>query len=386
MESKAILIVGAGGAGGRLIERLSELVNEPLRTAVVDTDADALSSSTAVTKVQVGSHLDCDKGTGGDAGLGRRAATEDGEMIHGLVDEAALMLVLTGLGGGTGSAITPELLKAAGAADIPVLCVATLPFGFESKGRAELARRMAPEIREATDGLILIPNDKLFKSTGKVAVSEAFPRAEAVLGMCVLALWQLLMKPGYLNASVSDLVQVTKPERGIAGMAWAEGRGRRRGHSAVRRLLNHPMLDGGAMLADCRSVLVSVVAGEDLTLKDLGDIMEPIKSACGETADIAVGTSIDPEWKGRLLLTLIASRSGGWSGAPSGRRPDEPAEAAPEASPPLVANTAPSTRIGIQTTLELEPAGRGRFENTDPTLLDGEDLDIPTYQRRRIKL
>jgi cell division protein FtsZ len=384
MDSSDILIVGVGGAGGRIVQGLTDLVPDPLRTAMIDTDADALAASACVTKLQVGSHLAHGKGTGGDAGVGRRAAGEDSEMIRGLVTEAGMVLVVAGLGGGTGSAVTVEVLKAAGLAEIPTLCFATLPFTFESEGRTDLARRMVPEIREATDGLILVPNDKLFKSTGKDAVSEAFPKAEEALGMCVLAVWKLLTTPGYLNATASDLARVARPERGIAGLAWAEGRGRRRGQSAVRQLLAHPMLEDGAALADCKSVLVSVVAGEDLTLKDLDDIMAPIKSACGRDTEVAVGTSIDPEWKSRLLLTLIAARPGGWSGVAAPRFvPEQPETDEP---PPLVENPNPRRRVGVQTTLQLEPAGRGRFEDTDPTLQDGEDLDIPAYQRRGIKL
>ncbi len=384
MESNDILIVGVGGAGGRIVQGLSDLVPESLHTAVIDTDAAALAGSSVVTKVQIGSHLAHGKGTGGDAGVGRRSAAEDTEMIRGLVADAGMVLLVAGLGGGTGSAVTVEVLKAAGLAGIPTLCFATLPFAFESDGRTELARRMVPEIREATDGLILVPNDKLFKSTGKDDVSEAFPKAEASLGMCVLAVWKLLTAPGYLNATASDLAQVAKPERGIAGLAWAEGHGRRRGQSAARQLLAHPMLEDGAALADCKSILVSIVAGEDLTLKDLDDIMAPIKAACGRDTDVFVGTSIDPEWKSRLLLTIIAARPGGWSGVAASR----PAVEQPESDelPPLVENPTPRRRAGVQTTLELEPAGRGRFEDTDPTLQDGEDLDIPTYQRRGIKL
>ncbi len=384
MESNDILIVGVGGAGGRIVQGLVGLVPEPLRTAMIDTDADALAASGCVSKLQIGSHLAHGKGTGGDAGLGRRAAGEDSEMIRGLLTDTRMVLVVAGLGGGTGSSVAVEVLKAAGLADIPTLCFATLPFQFESKGRAELARGAVPEIREATDGLILVPNDKLFKSTGKEAVSEAFPKAEASLGMCVLAVWKLLTKPGYLNATASDLAQVAKPERGIAGLAWAEVRGRRRGQSAAKQLLAHPMLEGGAALADCKSVLVSVVAGEDLTLKDLGDIMTPIKAACGEDTDVTIGTSIDPEWKSHLLLTVIAARPGGWSGVAASRPVVE--QPTSDEPPPLVENPNPTGRTGVQTIMQLEPAGRGRFEDTDPTLQNGEDLDIPTYQRRGIKL
>ncbi len=384
MDSNDILIVGVGGAGGRLVEGLAGWAPGPLRTAVVDTDAAALEASGATTKLQIGSKLANGRGTGGDAGLGRRVATEDVEMLRGLVAEAGLVLVLTGLGGGTGSAVTVELLKAAGLAGTPSLCFATLPFGFEGKGRTDLARGAVPEIRSATDGLILLPNDKLFKSTGKETVSEAFPKAEQELGMCVESLWRLLTRPGYLNASASDLAQVAKPERGIASLAWAEGRGRQRGHSAVKHLLAHPMLDGGAALAECRSVLVSIVAGEDLTLKDLADIMEPIKAACGEETDVTVGTSMDPDWKSRLRLTLIAARPGGWSGVAASRASGETAET--NEPPPLVENPHATAGSGVQTILQLDPMGRGRFENSDPTILDGEDLDIPTYQRRGIKL
>jgi len=384
MDSSNILIVGVGGAGGRIVQGLSDLVPEPLRTAVIDTDADALAASGAVTKLQIGSHLAHGKGTGGEAGLGRRAASEDGEMIRGLLTDANMILVVAGLGGGTGSAVAVEVLKSAGLAEIPTLCFATLPFTFESDGRTAVARSAVPEIREATDGLILVPNDKLFKSTGKDTVNEAFPKAEESLGKCVLAVWKLLTKPGYLNATASDLAQVAKPERGIAGLAWAEGRGRRRGQSAAKQLLAHPMLEDGAALNDCKSVLVSVVAGEDLTLKDLADIMDPIKAACGNDTDVTVGTSIDPEWKSHLLLTVIAARPGGWRGVAAPR----PAAKRPETDelPPLVENPNPTGRSGVQTTLQLEPAGRGRFEDTDPTLQDGEDLDIPAYQRRGIKL
>jgi cell division protein FtsZ len=382
MERNDILVIGIGGSGGRLVDALAACAPEAVRTAMIDTDAAALAASQAISKLQIGSHVTNGQGTGGDAGLARRAATDDAEIIRGLFSDARLVVVLAGLGGGTGSAVTPEVIKAAGLSGTPTLCVATQPFAFEGAPRAALARAAVPEIREAADGLILIPNDKLFKSVGADKVTEAFPAADAALGMSVLALWQILTRPGYLNAGPSDLAQVTKPERGIATMAWAEAHGRKRGASAVKQLLTHPMLDGGAALGECRSIMVSIVGGEDLTLKDLADIMAPIKAACHERVVITLGTSIDPEWKARLLLTLIAARPGGWSGAIE----MHPLNAQEPTDLPLTENPAVVSRGGVQTTLQLEPAGRGRFAHTDPTLLDGEDLDIPTYQRRGIKL
>jgi cell division protein FtsZ len=269
---------------------------------------------------------------------------------------------------------------------MPTLCVATQPFRFEGKPRMGVARAAAPEIRAATDGLILIPNDKLFKSIGSDKVNEAFPAADQALGLSVLSVWHILTRPGYLNAGPSELARITKADQGIACLAWAEGKGRRRAQIAVKQLLEHPLLDGGGALADCRSILVNVVAGDDLTLKELEEVMTPIKAASREQVDMAVGTSTDPEWNSRLLLTLIAARPGGWIGG--GAEPRAAATPSETADLPLVENPVlkGGRRGGVQITMQLEPAGRGRFVNTDPTLMDGEDLDIPTYQRRNIKL
>ncbi|NQU39179.1 MAG: hypothetical protein HQ523_04430 [Lentisphaerae bacterium] len=384
MDSNEILIVGVGGAGGRLVDALAVLAPTALRTVMIDTDSKALAASRAVTKLQIGTSVVKGNGAGGDGAKGRRAANEDVEMIRGLFVSTGMAVVVTGLGGGTGSTVTTEVLKAAGLAGMTSLCFATQPFGFEGAPRTALARAAVPEIRAVTDGLILVPNDKLFESVGSDSISEAFPKADTALATGLLALWQLLTRPGYLNAGPAELAHVTRPERGIASLAWAEARGRRRAESAVKQLLAHPMIEGGAVLNDCRSLLVSIVGGEDLTLKDLGDIMEPIKAVCNDEVDITVGTSVDSEWKSRLLLTLIATRPGGWSTPEARANTLEPTLTLPtraDAPPPR------NGRGGVQTTMQLEPAGRGRFKNTDPTLMDGgEDLDIPTYQRRGIRL
>lgn len=383
MDSNDILVIGVGGAGGRLVDALAALVPSTLRTVMVDSDAAALEASHAVTKLQIGTGVVEGKGTGGDGAKGRRAAAEDVEMIRGLFSSPGMAFVVTGLGGGTGSTVTTEVLKAAGEAGQTSLCFATQPFGFEGAPRTALARAAVPEIRAVTDGLILVPNDKLFESVGSESVSAAFPKADTALATGILALWQLLTRPGYLNAGPVELAHVTRPERGIASLAWAEGHGRSRASKAVKQLLAHPMIEGGAVLNDCRALLVSIVGGEDLTLKHLGEIMGPIKAVCNNEVDITVGTSIDPAWKSRLLLTLVAARPGGWSTPEARAHALEPALALPDLEESPSSGTG---RGGVQTTMQLEPAGRGRFKNTDPTLLDGEDLDIPTYQRRGIRL
>lgn len=378
MQSGDILFLGLGNAGGRIVDALAEQAGELLRTAALDCDAADLEARRSDTRVQVGRGLTSGRGAGGDAALGQGAVAGEIEKLRALLDDTRLLVTVAGLGGGLGSGGLAPVLKAASDSGAATLCLATLPFDFEGAGCMDVTRRVLPEIRAAADALVIVPNDKRLRAQLKAPMADTLPKSDAEVGEALRVLWQLLTRPAYLALDYADLLRVTRPDQGVATMAWGDARGRRKADSAVQKLLASPLIGGGDDLADATGALVNIVGGPDLTLDEVGQVMAAVQARCGEALSPAVGASVDEAWKGRVTVSLILSRPVTGYLAEVKREPEEL---------PLDMGDGDAAADGEQQTLMmLESTGRGRFQNTDPNLMNGEDLDIPTYQRRGLRI
>lgn len=389
MHRIRISIVGVGGAGCKVIDRVTATPDEGTTLIAVNTDARALEDSRAMVKLQIGAARTRGLGSGGDPATGRLVAEEDLEMIRSLFPNVDLVLLVVGLGGGTGTGASPVLLSAARDAGAMTLCFATLPFRFEGGRRRAEADQAVSELRNLADALILVPNDRLSESVGEAQVAKAFEKADEVLCAGISSICRLLTAPGYISLDFADLKQVATGSGGACTFGYGTGAGKNKAEAAVAALLESPLLERGNVLAASGSLLVSIVGSSDLTLKDVTVIMNRITARAGRDDHLIMGTVLDESWQDRVGVTVVAEE------APA----SEPAAVAPTASDeqqpaePAAATPAPAggrkkrKQAQLQTRMRLfDSTGKGRFKDSEPTILDGHDLDTPTFLRRGIAI
>jgi cell division protein FtsZ len=385
VEERSVCVLGVGGGGVRIAGRLAGMAPTGAVIAAVDTDSKALTESGVGRRIRIGDVRTGGRGAGGDREIGRLAAAEEAAQVGGLFEEAGLVIVLTALGGGTGTGATPVLLAAAREAGCATLCIATLPFAFEGGSRAQTAEAALPAIEAAADAVIAVANDRLFDSVREATVSAAFLKADEVLSTSVRAIWRLVTNPGYINLTLADLLATVRGSGHACSLAYGTGTGKTKVQKAVKQLLEGPMTEGGDLLARSKSVLVSIVGGPDLAVKDVGKIMNALHARLPADARVSMGTVIDEALHNKLTVTVVFGEA--WLGEEAARPAPRPAPAPrkePARSGP--AKDRKKKRRTAQRSLGFDTAGRERFKGVEATVLNGQELDTPTYRRRGIDI
>ena len=406
-QAPTIRIFGVGGAGVGLLDALNAAEFTGAGFAAINTDAASLAASSATVKIHLETKLLRGLGTGGDPERGRALAEEQFSTLKSACDGANVVLIISGLGGGAGSGISPVLARAAKEAGALVLAFVTLPFVCEGNRRQQQAQQGLEQLKSVADGVICLPNQKTFKLIDdNTSVLDTFRITGGLLVEGVRGVWRLLTRPGLIQIHFDDLCALVRDRHSESAFAFVEASGPARSREAVEKLLAHPLLDEGRALADADAVLVSLMGGKDLTMADVNRVMEQIGRHC-ERAQIIMGAAVDAEMKGRLSVTLIAGRNNVSKAEIPAESPDLSAlrETAPRSAtrqnsptPPLTMeqrehltarHAARGRRAGnklLQTQLPLAIISKGRFDKSEPTIHKGEDLDIPTYVRRGISL
>lgn len=376
MQSKQVLVVGLGGSGCKVV---SCLADADTATCAVSSDAKSLAAARAATKLQIGKSLTRGMGTGGDVQLARQAAGQEADMIRSLFEGVDLVILVTGLGGGTGSGAGPVLLDMARASGAVTLGFVTLPFDFEGADRKARADRALAEFRRNADAVVVIPNDRLFESVDATRVKDAFARADAVLAHGASALCRAITHPGFISLDFADLRRLVRHGRGLCTFGYGQGKGKQRARSALKDLLGNPMLEQGRVVAEATSLLISIVGGAGLTLKEVGDIMGGISEKTGPDTEVFMGTVIDEDAGQQVAVNVLAA---GRRAVPAGTDAGEK----PRVREPREHDMGAGAARQLQTSFRLDASGKGRFKNVEPTVLDGEDLDIPTFLRRGLNV
>lgn len=370
-----ICVLGVGGGGCRAVDYLVGGIGGPT-VAAVNTDSKSLSESKAMTKIQLGVSDSEGFGTGGDADLGRMSAERDIEMIRGMFTDADVAVVVTCLGGGTGSGATPVILKAAHAAGVFTIVLATQPFEFEGEKRKSAAASAEAAVAAEADVTCLINNERLFGAVGGSNIKESFEKADKALAAGVCSLWQMLVQPAFIGIDVADLRALVSRSSGACLFGFGDAHGITRGASAVGALLEGPVFDKGRDLRTCDTALVCVAGSHDLTLAEAGDVMSSISKEVPDDCNLIMGAVINDDWVDRMMVSVfvtdrkrvVRSKPSGGSGvssAPKGRR---------------------NRKRVMQDKLKLDVFSKGRFKNVEATILDGMDLDIPTYVRLGVEI
>lgn len=392
-----VAVVGVGHGGAATVARLvSEWPDSP-RAIVIGTDRDSLTRSPvpAADRVLIGEAQTHGLSTGGNVDLGREAAETDRDQLQGVFTGVNMAFLVAGLGGGMATGAMPVLARMARAFGVMTVCVVTLPFDFEGENRRARAEEGLAELQEAADVVIAIPNQKLFHMLGPdLRVAEAFTRADAVLSRALYSIWRMISKPGLISLDYADLSALLAGSGGLGAFGYGDGSGPDKAGEAVRALMANPLLDNGQLLHNAESVLVNIAGGPDLTLVQIEAIMKPIRATVRKDAHLAMGTVVDELWRDRVTVTVLASET--WRKDSSGQMQFQLAPRKEEAEPGLAAETdsGPSRKrrnareAQGQGALSLDGVrgGRGRFKDVEPTIVDGENADIPTFIRRGIPI
>ena len=303
-----ICIVGVGGAGSNVIDRitLDRIVEATLVCA--HTDVRVLGHSMAPVKVQLGAELMKGIGAGGDPDLGREAALFSREQIRQAVDGHDIIFISAGLGGGTGSGAAPVIAEIAKNTGALVLVVATMPFSFEGRRRLAQAEEALELLQKRADALVLFENNRMGELIlPKDGIQKAFNQADQLIAQSLRAVSTITTTPGLVKLGLDDLTSALANANGRCLFGFGEARGQNRGTEALKKALKSPLIDSGRLLHQTKNLLVHVAGGESLTLVEVEGVMKQLGRHVPDQTHILFGLGVDAKLGDAVAVTLISS-------------------------------------------------------------------------------
>ncbi len=392
-EFVSIKVIGIGGSGNNAIEDMANNRINGLKLIALNTDLQALSLSQASQKVQIGKLTTRGLGAGGDPEIGKKAAEEDKNLISKVLEDANIVFITAGMGGGTGSGAAPvvaEIAKREGALTIGVV---TRPFSFEGKKRMIQAEQGIEELKKTVDALITISNDRLLSMISKdTSVKEAFEITDTVLRQSVQAIADLITIPGLINLDLADVRAVIK-DAGMALVGIGVGRGNNKGTTAAEAAISSPLLE--VSIKGANSILVNVTGGLDMSLYEINEIVDLVSKSAGSEANIVFGAIISENMQDEIRVTVIATKceklmANHQRNFNTIRERLEEKEEVEKKEVPHYSNidhkqdASPSNdRDTVQGNKKLSEVEEEN--NLTKKFKNKEDLDIPTFLRRRNK-
>ncbi|HYL97664.1 MAG TPA: cell division protein FtsZ [Blastocatellia bacterium] len=306
MGGANIKVIGVGGGGGNAVNRMIDAGIEGVQFLVANTDLQALKSSKASIKLQIGERLTKGLGAGGDPEVGRLSALEDTEKIIEVLEGADMVFITTGLGGGTGTGAAPIIASLASELDALTVAVVTKPFRFEGKRRQRQGEHGLAELRECVDTVITIPNERLLNAVSKgTPFFESFRLADDVLRQAVQGISDIITVPGLINVDFAD-VKTIMAGMGMALMGTGAASGDNRALESTQRAISSPLLEE-ASIDGAKGLLVNVTGGMDLTLFEVNEAMSIIHDQADQDANIIFGAVLDERLQDDMKITVIAT-------------------------------------------------------------------------------
>ena len=301
-----IKVVGVGGGGSNAVNRMVEVGLGGVEFIVANTDVQALDHNKAGVKVQIGHKLTKGLGAGADPNIGRQAALEDTDSIIQALSGADMIFVTTGLGGGTGTGAAPVIASLASELGALTIAVVTKPFKFEGRKRALQAEAGLEALRERVDTVITIPNEKLISIINReTPLTQAFTMADDILRQAIQGISDLILVPGLINLDFAD-VKTIMSGMGVAMMGTGVAEGDARAMLAAQKAVSSPLLEDGSVTG-ARGVIINVTGGPDMSLMEVNEASCVIQEAAHEDANIIFGAVVDPNLKGKVKITVIAT-------------------------------------------------------------------------------
>ncbi|MDQ7793961.1 MAG: cell division protein FtsZ [bacterium] len=306
IERRAIVkVVGVGGGGGNAVNRMIAASLRAVDFVSMNTDAQALASSRAPVRVQLGAALTQGLGAGGDPAIGRQAAEESRDIVLEAVRGADMIFITAGMGGGTGTGAAPIVAECSREQGALTVGVVTRPFAFEGRPRAVQAEAGIEELRDQVDTLIVIPNDRLLQVVDrKTSILDSFRLADDVLRQGVQGVSDLVATEGVVNVDFADVKTIMR-ETGSALMGIGVARGENRAAEAAQAAMCSPLLE--TTIEGARGILLNICAGPDLGLFEVNEVASAIKKAADPGVNIIWGAVIDDDAGDELRVTVIAT-------------------------------------------------------------------------------
>jgi len=357
-DGARIKVIGVGGAGGNAVNTMIAAGLPGVDFIATNTDAQALRANLAPIKMQLGEKLTRGLGAGGNPDVGRRAAQEDVERLKEYLEGADMIFITAGMGGGTGTGAAPILAQVAKELGALTVGVVTKPFAFEGKRRMKQADEGLRQLKGSVDTLIAIPNQRLLAVAGRnSSILETFRKADDVLLQAVRGISDLITVHGLINLDFAD-VRTIMSEMGMAMMGAAVAAGENRAVEAAQKAISSPLLED-VSIQGARGVLINITGGPDLSLHEVNEAATLIQEEADDEANIIFGAVIDESMGDEVRITVIAT---GFGEKAEARPLPTPKAGERTAQPGVSADGRPVRRLG---------------------LLVDEELDVPTWQRRR---
>lgn len=429
-----IKVIGVGNAGTHLADQLTLRGVQGTEMIVMNTDSQSLAASVVARKALLGARTTHGLGCGGDPELGYEAASESIEEIRFAVQGAAAIILLAGLGGGTGCGAIQLVAEIAKQEGVFLVGMVTTPFSFEGRRRILQAREACRTLGEQAQAVLVFENDRMTElSSPSGGIGETFAASDRMLAASVYSILEMLSARGPVPIHLGTLLAALQGASSSAVFGRGESVGDNRAHEALEAALRSPLLDQGRLLEAARRVIVQISGPQSLSFSEVAAIMREVSKKVSESSQLFLGVGAHASETGPLSVTLLATCDGDVAEESRAARqarqstasrlphdtparnepptasahhppisdpiPDQPAtptqhaapaprpdpkepDPLPAPKPPARPKHEPPPKPKVrQETFALDSVARGRFEKSEPTIVEGEDLDVPTFLR-----
>ena len=348
-----IKVIGVGGGGNNVVNRMVKTGTKGVDFIAVNTDKQALAVSSATFKIQIGEKLTNGQGAGSDPEVGRKSAEENRTQISKALEDADMVFITAGMGGGTGTGAAPIVADIAKELGVLTVGVVTKPFRFEGMRRMKQAEGGIAELRNKVDSLVIIPNERLKLATDqKITMVNAFEIADDVLQQAVQSISDLIKNTGFINLDFADVSAVMK-DAGRAHMGVGRAAGKNKAEEAARMAISSPLLE--TSINGAKGVLINVTGSMDIGLEEVETAANLVQEAAHPDANIIFGAAFDETLEDEIRVTVIAtgfdeSKSGAAQPAPAAQEQRPAAQPAAAAQPEAQAQeSAPAAQPAAET-------------------------------------
>ncbi|MGE4276074.1 MAG: cell division protein FtsZ [Lawsonibacter sp.] len=300
-----IKVIGVGGGGNNVVNRMVKTGTKGVDFIAVNTDKQALAVSSATFKIQIGEKLTNGQGAGSDPEVGRKSAEENRTQISKALEDADMVFITAGMGGGTGTGAAPIVADIAKELGVLTVGVVTKPFRFEGMRRMKQAEGGISELRNKVDSLVIIPNERLKLATDqKITMVNAFEIADDVLQQAVQSISDLIKNTGFINLDFADVSAVMN-DAGRAHMGVGRAAGKNKAEEAARMAISSPLLE--TSINGARGVLINVTGSMDIGLEEVETAANLVQEAAHPDANIIFGAAFDEGLEDEIRVTVIAT-------------------------------------------------------------------------------
>ena len=386
-KSAKIKVIGVGGAGGNAINNMISGSLQGVKFIAANTDMQALDVSKAEVKIQIGEKLTEGLGAGANPQIGRDAALESAQVLKAALADSHMVFITAGFGGGTGTGAAPIIAGVCKEMGILTVAVVTRPFSFEGRKRANQADQGIDELKRVADTVIIIPNDRLRGLASKNAkMVDMFKKADEILLHSVKGITDLIMRPGLVNLDFAD-VKTTMSKAGMAIMGIGVASGENRAVDAAERAISHPLLED-INISGAKGVLMNITSSSDITMEEMTEASERIYNEVGDEADIIWGAVLDDDMEDEMRVTVIATGIGTETEKQAPTKASDPTfggkvrDITPADMAAGVDLDEPTFKR-VRRQQAANEAGGSIYKGYRGMAIDNDDLDVPTFLRRK---